>query len=242
MLRTPTLDDIITFSCGIGRSYNEAEHAVNTAKSKKGEFTGPSRLDPNIAVYNEAPMQDGEDAPSNAVDYERILRRIMELPQNAQELAAMERIGRDPRTGLYNTMGYRHRRLELGESGINDGYLILLDGNNMKQANEKIGSLYVDTLLAEAGKGLIAATRSGTDRRDSATPISNDRRDALNARRKTEYKEDIVAHRVHNDGGDEFLIFVPNPHEIDRVRGIAERALGFMYIWQGRYIRKNLMF
>ncbi|MAG91341.1 hypothetical protein CMO83_01550 [Candidatus Woesearchaeota archaeon] len=243
MIKDPTLDDIITFSCGIGRSYEEAERALRKAKARKDAFKGPSRTDPNVVVYQGDRIQDREDW-ANALDYRRILRIVEENHNDRRDLDAVERMARDPQTGLYNAMGYAHRRLELSELGINNGYYILLDGNNMKQENARIGSSHVNDLLAEAGKGLIEATRSGTERRVSTEQPTNEDRRKKEDRRKYQDEGDIIAHRVHGDG-DEFLVFVPTEYRRKNIRenmqSVAERISGFMHVYQGRYIRKNFM-
>ena len=208
------LEGIIAFSCGIGRSFEEAEVALRKAKERKAQFEGNRKVTPNIVVYNGEPIEDIGDRESNARDYANIVRLVQHSHASEDDLRAVENLGRDPRTGLYNKMGYDLRRLELRQLGSGQGYYILFDGNNMKDANSRYGSSFVDNLLAEAGKSLFLDVRSDIDRRDSITSQDYkgyDRRQI--ERRELPDNPDIVAHRVNDGAGDEFLLFLPNPHD-----------------------------
>ncbi|MBI2655287.1 hypothetical protein HYX06_02575 [Candidatus Woesearchaeota archaeon] len=241
---TKNLEGIITFSCGIGRSFEEAEVALGKAKERKAQFDGNRKFSPNIVVYNGEPIADIEDIASNARDYARIVRLVHHSHTSEEDIMAVENLGRDPRTGLYNKMGYDLRRLQLRQLGFNQGYYILFDGNNMKDANSRYGSSFVDNLLAEVGKSLSLDSRSGIDRRDfraSQDHNEGDRRQV--ERRGLSNTPDIVAHRVNDGAGDEFLVFLPMPSvrkSVEEIYGIAMRFLMNMYNRQLRYLTESI--
>jgi hypothetical protein len=122
----------------------------------------------------------------------------------------------------------------LKESGIKEGYFILLDGDKMHDHNEEKGYDLVDLYLEASGKAILKATRSGEDRR------TDDR--ASLARRNKDYHEDIVAHRVNDSAGDEFLIYVPLEHSPDNLitaKRIAERVLAKIYMEEENIAKGN---
>ncbi len=238
---TNGLEGIITFSCGIGRSFEEAEAALKTAKERKADFEGNKRFNPNIVHYTNEPIPDIENIASNARDYARIVKLVWEN-HSEEDLRAAENLGRDPRTGLYNKMGYDLKRLELRQLGFDQGYYILFDGNNMKGANLRYGSSFVNNLLAQAGQSLFLDARSGIDRRDSegSQDYTSDRRKV--ERRTLPKTPDIVAHRVNDNAGDEFLLFLPihGTKSKEEMHDIAMRFLMNMYARQSSYLTKHV--
>ena len=238
------LEEIMIFSCGIGRSFEEAEVALGKAKERKAQFDGNRKFSPNIVVYNGEPIADIEDRASNTRDYARIVGLVQHNHTSEEDLRAVENLGRDPRTGLYNKMGYDLRRLQLRQLGFDQGYYILFDGNNMKDANSRYGSSFVDNLLAEVGKSLSLDSRSGIDRRDSRAIQDYNEGDKRQVeRRELSNTPDIVTHRVNDGAGDEFLVFLPIPNakkSVEEIYGIAMRFLMNMYSRQSNYLTESM--
>ena len=208
----PKLDDIILFSVGIGRSFQEATEAIQHAKTA-GRRTEPF----NIKVYSGDPIQDQPPAASNAPNF-LVVRRYLQANGAGQEvLKALGELGTDPKTGLLNKLGYETSRMELSELGRRSGYYILLDGNDMHGHNAEKGYTGVDLYLEAAGhaiKAILHETRSGLDRRQHSTDGVQDEKRKRIRRFSTAQQEDIFAHvlghRVNDSAGDEFLLFIPD--------------------------------
>lgn len=237
---TTSLEDVITFSCGIGQSYREAEAAVSTAKKIKSTRPVPQRGLYNVVVYEGPPIKDGQNKLSNAQAYQRILRLAQRHYESEEDLTAAYSLGTDPRTGLLNKMGYETRRLELERMGITDGYYILFDGDNMKKTNDTKGHEYVDGLLENAGSAIVKYTRSGVERRvpDQQAP---EHKNLRTRDRRPSSNQDIVAHRVNSDGGDEFLVFLPiGDIPITKIdaENLAVRLYNRMYSSQFDFLNK----
>ncbi len=215
-------ETIIKYSVGIGKSFEEAAEALEEAKSKDKDSLA------NI-VEHEGPKLEDKDVAlsSNADNYIKILRFLQENDADDETIHAHSELGEDPRTGLFNKMGYETARLELKELGVSEGYFILLDGNNMHDHNAEKGYTSVDEYLEATGraiKSIVKSTRSGLDRRGEER--------ACLGRRKEPGEEDIIGHRVNDSAGDEFLIYVPLKHNAENkeiVGRIAERVIENIY-------------
>ncbi len=212
-------DIIIKYSVGIGESFEEAAAALTRAKS-----ADKSRLDNIVAFEGEGLGSKEQKKASNAEHYKRVLRHLRETDAGPDVMQSYKALGEDPRTGLFNKLGYETAMLEMRENGKDIGYYILIDGNNMHDHNSEKGYSTVDNYLEATGKAILEATRSGLDRREPER--------ANPGRRMEDYSEDIVAHRVNDSAGDEFLIYLPLDHatrSIGDARRVAERVLDNIY-------------
>ena len=228
----PHLEDIITFSAGIGRSFEEADSALRQAKARR-ENLDREGLKYNTVLYQGEPLHDPKNQ-SNAEPYMRILRFLQENGAGDDVLKAAEELTFDPRTGLLNKLGYETRRLQM-EDIKGQGYYLIFDGNNMKRLNDNYGQSLVDRLIENSGRALVEFTRSSADRRASSKIPDKDQRKSIEDRRQNFYQEDIIALRVNGDCGDEFLVFVPIPHTPENteiVQRMARRIQDGMYLKQ----------
>jgi len=216
--KVTNLNDIVIFSIGIGGSFEEAAEALREAKQgDKSSLT-------NIVIYS------GEQIPSayntldsNAQSYLAVRRFLEKNNVDAATLEALASLGKDPKTGLLNGLGFNIANALLQERGITQGHYILLDGNDMHGHNEAKGYSNVDDYLIATGQAIMDSTRSGLDRRD-------DERKAP-GRRESD-AQDIVAHRLHDSAGDEFLVYVPLQHShenMEMVKKITHRMLTRIY-------------
>ena len=238
MGRTIDLEGIISFSGGIGRTLEEANIAFSTAKQRKDLDNIYAH---NVVVYDGPPVAESAPSPSHAQEYMRVLKFIQEKDVSGQLSDDVKKLGNDPRTGLLNRMGYQVRRLELDKLGKNQGYYIVLDGNNMKAANDKYGHSAVNDLLAESGRAVTELTRAGYDRRSGAENFPSDENSRKGERRSMVGIQDIVAHRINGDGGDEILLFIPLAHSDNNlkiVESIVYRVLNKIYEYQSR-VKEN---
>ena len=213
------LEDIIIYSVGIGASFEEAAKALQEAK--KGDKLSLA----NAAVYRGEPVPETDSVlSSNAENYLKVSRFLEKNNADVDTLNAHALLGMDSKTGLINGLGYSVARELLRARGVNQGYFILLDGNDMHGHNEAKGYSNVDDYLTATGQAIVESTRSGLERRD-------DERKAP-GRRKSDVQEDIIAHRVHDSAGDEFLVYIPaqhSPENLEIVKGIANRMLNRIY-------------
>ena len=227
------LEEIITFSAGIGRSFEEADAALRQAKARRRNLDEEG-LKYNTVLYQGEPLHDSENQ-SNAEPYMRILRFLQENGAGYDVLKAAKEITLDPRTGLLNRVGFETRLLQMGELDSRQGYYLLFDGNNMKRLNDTYGQSLVDRLIENSGRALVEFTRSSADRRASSKIPGKDQRKSIEDRRQNFYQEDIIALRVNGDCGDEFLVFVPMPHTAENteiVQRMARRIQDGMYLKQ----------
>ena len=239
------LEDIINFSCGIGRSFGEADLALKEAKLHKELGDGQ-----RIVVYS-GDAQPDVKIESGARDYLEALEFIKRNDTTGEITQKQIGLTLEPRTGLLNKLGYEVKLLELEALGITQGYYVLFDGDGMKDLNDKIGRTYVDNLIAQAGQGLKASIRTGLDRRHSQENVDYLRRLPGDRRNQPPVKDknipdvatDLVGHRVNHDAGDEFLVYVPLPKNdigIDSMRVLARRVMGNMSKYQIQYLQGTL--
>ena len=201
-----TQTELIKVSCGIGRSFEEAARAVTEAKKNKGKD------DFNIKVYNGTRLRS--KLP------ESFKQRVQEYLLLAKELSndqikILENFTlKDPLTGLLNKTGFVLKLEELKQKGINEGYYILFDLDDLHDWNNKLGYNEVDRYIEMIGQAIKNNIRHGDF-------CSSDKRVA-----------DIVGHRLNESAGDEFLIFVPAEHNeknVERLKVLATRLLEKIY-------------
>ncbi|MCL6500714.1 MAG: GGDEF domain-containing protein, partial [Candidatus Pacearchaeota archaeon] len=139
-----TGQDIITVSCGIGRSFEEAARAVNRAKKKKGRFSY------NIEVYRGTRLRSPipESFKQRVKEYAQLSKVL-----SCEQKKTLENFSlRDPVTGLLNKTGFVLKLESLKKKGALEGYYILLDLDDLHYWNNKIGYTKVDKIIAMIGK------------------------------------------------------------------------------------------
>lgn len=198
--------ELITLSCGIGRSYEEAVRALFEAKGYKGK----NKL--NVVIYNgprlRSKLHHGIKEKAN---------KYLELSKtlNPEQKKILDKITLyDPVTGLLNKVGFALKLAEFQEKGIKDGYYIFFDIDDLHDWNIKLGYTVVDSYLEAIGK-----TIHENLRHRNLYPLG-------------EGIPDLAGHRLNESAGDEFLIFVPSNHEdktLYEVKKIAERILEKIY-------------
>lgn len=198
--------EIITVSCGIGRSFEEASRAVSIAKRKKG------RLDYNIYIYKGTRLRSKipESFKQRVKEYNYLSKILSSGQKKILENFSL----RDPVTGLLNKTGFVLRLENLKKRGIREGYYILFDLDDLHGWNNKLGYTKVDKRIAMIGKVI----------------MENIRHQNLYSHKKR--VADVVGHRLNESAGDEFLIFVPSKHtkrNLKEVRKIAERLIERIY-------------
>ncbi len=200
------MHNIITVSCGIGRSFEEAAKAVNIAKRRKGG------LDYNIRVYRGARLRSPlpESFKQRVKEYNQLSKVL-----SCEQKKTLENFSlRDPVTGLLNKTGFVLRLEELKKKGASKGYYILFDLDDLHDWNNKLGYTQVDKRIAMIGKVI----------------MENIRHKRLYSQKKRII--DVVGHRLNESAGDEFLIFIPSKHakkNLAEVRRIAERVIEKIY-------------
>jgi GGDEF domain-containing protein len=212
---------IIKYSVGIGRTFNEAAAALMEAKQ-----TGDRNSLENIVVHDGDPISDVAAIETNAERYLMVLNHLIASAADSSVLKACEGLSLDPKTGLFNTLGYEAARQELRDRGVEDGWYILFDGNDMHGHNEKKGYSVVDLYLEATGRAIAESVRSGNERRAAGRSDegSEDRRRAV-------VEGDALPYRVNDSAGDEFLVYVAG-NTVDKPEtavDIARRILDRVY-------------
>jgi len=201
-----TRDAIITVSCGIGRSFEEAARAVAEAKKEKGknEF--------NIKVYRGKRLRSKipESFKQRVQEYYKLAKELSD-----EQVKILQNFSlRDPVTGLLNKTGFVLQLEELKRNGITEGYYILFDLDDLHDWNSKLGYAEVDRYIELIGK----------------TIKENLRHENLYSSSKR--ATDVVGHRLNESAGDEFLIFVPAEHNeknVEKLKIMATRLLEKIY-------------
>ncbi len=201
-----TRDDIITVSCGIGRSFEEAAKAIGEAKKEKG------KNDFNIKVYNGNRLRSKipESFKQRVQEYYKLAKELSD-----EQVKILQNFSlRDPVTGLLNKTGFVLQLEELKQKGVTEGYYILFDLDDLHEWNSKIGYTEVDKYIE-----LIGQTIKNNLRHENLYSSS---------KRVT----DVVGHRLNESAGDEFLIFVPAEHSeknVEKLKMMAVRLLEKIY-------------
>jgi len=240
-------ENIIGFSAGIGKTTKEAEAALREAKAgNKNNLYNYVMYDETMGGDLEGEVCDGELFLDAVISYENVLNFLRDNNAEDSLYKNLDTLITDPRTGLLTQTGYQINMAKIKAQGVEDGFYIFLDGNDMKRHNTEQGYSAVNSLLGAAGRAilddnirevvgeaLIKATRS-LDRRNSVDRRSresdNGRRETKKDRRDSDLL-DLVCHRVHDSGGDEFLVYLPFK-EIPKgfkVENVAERILNNIY-------------
>jgi GGDEF domain-containing protein len=206
-----SLDDVvIKVSVGIGRSMAEAEAALLVAKARKGEGRCC-----NIEQYEGFPLFSEEPFESPAVSSYLRLEGKMAKQRDLAALLDLESLKHDPKTGLLNRTGYGVEVSKLRGRGMyNDRVIILIDGDDMKDANSRMGYDETDRYLAAMGLALRDQVRTGV-RADVASR-----------------GHDILINRKNDGGGDEFVVDLSCDYA--DAGKIAERYVCAMYSAQVR--------
>lgn len=197
---------LITVSCGIGRSFEEAVRAVAKAKKNKGnnEF--------NIEVYNGTRLRSKlpESFKQRVQEYLKLSKELSNDQMKILENFTLK----DPLTGLLNKTGFVLKLEELKQKGIVEGYYLLFDLDDLHDWNNKLGYTKVDRYIEVIGQ----------------TIKNNIRHENLTSSK--ERVMDVVGHRLNESAGDEFLIFVPAKHNkenIEKLKLLATRLLEKIY-------------
>lgn len=208
--------ELITLSCGIGRNYSEAYLAQRFAKEKKNlrlrENKNPEHY--NIEIYDGEPINLDEmskDLVLKVKDYSEIKNA---LPENLK--GKLESLLYDPLTGTLNKLGYSLKKENLREKGIDKGYNILFDLDNMHHWNNTLGEKKVNDCIHLIGRII----------------NNNIRHKHLYGHNLKENIQDFLVHRVNESAGDEFLIYIPSENSTEnerKVYKIAERILEKVY-------------
>jgi len=200
--------NIITLSCGIGRSFEEAVEAIKKAKKNKiNNFN-------NICVYTGRRLRSKlhESLKEKVKNYHMLSRVLSDEYRRILEEFALK----DPVTGLLNKTGFVLNLEKLKEKGIIEGYYLLFDLDNLHDWNNKLGYTKVDEYIEMIGKVI----------------HSNIRHENMDVEHGKQRTADVIAHRLNESAGDEFLIFIPCPHSdsnLANAKKIAERILQKIY-------------
>lgn len=216
---------IIKFGVGIGYSLAAAIDAKTQAKQV-------GRAESNVVTnYNFPPETIETPDETNAHNYLFVRGIVERSPDPVEREAGLIAHGKlllDPRTGLCNKLGYHVAIEELKQKGVSTGYFIYMDGNNMKSHNDRQGELKVDKLLSTIGKTITSHVRTLNGKKPG--------------KRQHETYHDVVAHRVNDSGGDEFLIFLNLEHNETNDRLVEDRArliLDSVYTAQKEFLREQ---
>jgi len=182
--------EVITISCGIGRSFEETVAAMRIAKKIKGEEKY------NIKIYKGERLRSKlhEVFKQRAKEYFELSNALTNDQKKILENFSL----RDPLTGLLNKIGFVLKLEELKRLGINSGYYILFDLDDLHYWNQKIGYSKVDKYIEEIGKVIISNIRQ----------------------RDNKLMSDLVGHRLNESAGDEFLIFIPSEESEEKLEEI----------------------
>jgi GGDEF domain-containing protein len=135
------LEEILTFSVGIGNSRAEAEIALKKAKENK---TNPF----SIVNYVGEPINEEYTTDPRTKAYITLRNQLLESG-DTEGLENLKSLVIDHRTGLNNLIGYN---AQLSEQPEQKRTILFLDGNNMKYFNSKYGYTHTDQLLETTGK------------------------------------------------------------------------------------------
>lgn len=190
-------EKVMTVSGGIGRSFEEAVAAMREAKKTKGQ-------EYNIKIYK------GERLRSKLHDvFKQRAKEYFELSNaltNDQKKILENFSLRDPLTGLLNKIGFVLKLEELKRLGINSGYYILFDLDDLHEWNQKLGYSQVDKYIEETGKAIVSNIRQ----------------------REGKLISDVVGHRLNESAGDEFLIFIPSEEsdeKLEEIKNMTKRII-----------------
>src|SRR3989344_6683395 len=189
--------EVMTVSCGIGRSFEEAVAAMRIAKKTKGQ-------EYNIKVYKGERLRSKlhEVFKQRAKEYFELSNALTNDQKKILENFSL----RDPLTGLLNKIGFVLKLEELKKSGINSGYYILFDLDDLHEWNQKLGYSKVDRYIEEIGKVIVSNIRQRNDKLTS----------------------DLVGHRLNESAGDEFLIFIPSEEskeKLEKIKTMTKRII-----------------
>ena len=190
--------EVITISCGIGRSFEETVAAMRIAKKIKGEEKY------NIKIYKGERLRSKlhEVFKQRAKEYFELSNALTNDQKKILENFSL----RDPLTGLLNKIGFVLKLEELKRLGINSGYYILFDLDDLHYWNQKIGYSKVDKYIEEIGKVIISNIRQ----------------------RDNKLMSDLVGHRLNESAGDEFLIFIPSEEskeKLEKIKTMTKRII-----------------
>jgi len=204
--------EIITMSCGIGRSFKEAMVAVAEAKKSKTKF--------NLRFYEGHKLRSmiHKNFKKRAKDYFKLAKTL-----NKEQINSLQSISfHDPITGLLNKTGFVIKLEELRKKGITDGYYVLFDLDDLHYWNSKLGYLKVDEYLEMIGKEVVNTLRS--------------RKLSTSEERVVE----VIGHRLNESAGDEFLIFISLKHcekSRDKIKEIVQDIFERVYNKQSKMKR-----
>jgi len=196
--------EIITMSCGIGKSFKEAMVAVAEAKKSKTKF--------NLNFYRGPKLRSRihENFKQRAKDYFNLAKTLSE-----EQIKALQSFSfHDPVTGMLNKTGFVIKLEELKKRGITNGYYVLFDLDDLHYWNSKLGYLKVDEYLEMIGKEVVNTLRS----RKLSTP--------------EERVVEVVGHRLNESAGDEFLIFISLKHcekNREKIKDLVQNILKNVY-------------
>jgi diguanylate cyclase (GGDEF)-like protein len=204
----------IKVSIGIGRNMAEAEQSLAVAKARKHE-----KRVYNIELYLGTPLvQEAHDAQhlgaSNPAvrSYMRLEEKLGQQ-QDKAGLKDLQNLKYDPLTGLLNRMGYAVEVAKLKQEGrYHNRVIILIDGDNMKETNTRLGYRKTDQYLTMIGRALKRQVRQRDNTDKKARNV------------------DILLNRKNDSGGDEFIIDLSCPYH--HAEPIARRYVGAMYTAQ----------
>lgn len=148
--------ELITASCGIGRSFEEAAKAITLAKKSKGKRKY------NISVYSGKRLRS-----KIPLGFKKRVKKYLKLTKklNKRDMKVLEEFSlHDPITGLLNKTGFVLRLEQLRKMKINEGYYILIDLDNLHYWNEKLGYNEVDQRIGIIGKEILKSIRHSKDR------------------------------------------------------------------------------
>ena len=147
---------MLTVSCGIGRSFEEASKAVAKAKKHKG------KIKYNIQIYEGKKLNDHlpESYKHKIERYIEFVSTLTEEQNKMLEDFALH----DPLTGLLNKTGFFLKLIKLKKIKISKGYYVLFDVDNMSYWNKHLGYSEVDRRLAAIGREITNNLRHHKDR------------------------------------------------------------------------------
>ncbi|MFC1741642.1 GGDEF domain-containing protein [Nanoarchaeota archaeon] len=211
----PDLESVmIKVSIGIGHNLTEAEEGLKVAKSRKDE-----NRHYNIELYRGESLPPPMEERNPVVDSFIRLEQKLRCENLEDSISDLYMLKHDPKTGLLNRMGYEVEVQKLRQRHSYDNrVIILIDGDDMKRTNTRLGYELTDRYLEAIGHALKRQVRQASFTRDGMR------------------EADVLVNRKNDSGGDEFIIDIACDYR--NAASIAERYVHAMYALQSELSRK----
>jgi len=159
----------------------------------------------NIQIYKGKILRSKipEGFKVRAKNFLRLAKKLSQEERKILEEVSL----RDPITGMYNKTGFVIKLEALRKEKRDLGYYMLFDLDDLHYWNHKIGYSKVDKYIEVIGKVIAGNVRHNRG-------------------------EDIVAHRLNESAGDEFLVFTPSKfgeEASEKIKLVAKRLINKIY-------------